>query len=194
MQTLRLPLFLVASALLLLWLIGRAGRDAQGPDTLDDLLAEQDYDYFISAMRTTGFSAAGQPTYHLKAGRVTHYPEGDIAILEAPDYTRIMADGAPWQATAREGTLSPDPRRNEERLELQGDVLLQQGTSAAPLKVRADHLTVFPTSEEAATDAEVILDTPGTRLESKGMKAFMAQDKIELSENVRGIHAQDANQ
>lgn len=166
MQTLRLPLFLVASALLLLWLIGRAGRDAQGPDATNDLLAAQDYDYFISAMRTTGFSAAGQPTYHLTAGRVTHFPEGDVAILEAPDYTRIMADGAPWQATARQGTLSPDPERNEERLELQGDVLLQHGTTAAPLQARADHLTVFPASEEAATDAEVILDTPGTQVGS----------------------------
>jgi len=194
MQTLRLPLFLVVSALLLLWLIGRAGRDAQVPDPLSDLLADQDYDYFISAMRTTGFSAAGQPTYHLTAGRVTHFPEGDIAIMEAPDYTRIMADGTPWQATARQGTLSPDPRRNEERLELQGDVLLQQGTTAMPLQARADQLTVFPASEEAATEAEVILDTPGTRLESTGMKAFMAQDKIELSDNVRGIHAHDANE
>jgi len=194
MQTLRLPLFLVASALLLLWLIGRAGRDAQGPDSAGDLQAEQDYDYFVSAMRSTGFSASGEPTYHLTAGRVTHYPEGDIAILEAPDYTRIMADGAPWQATARQGTLSPDPVRNEERLELQGDVLLHQGTPTSPLVARADHLTVYPASEEAATDAEVILDAPGTRLESSGMKAFMAQDKIELSENVRGIHAQDANE
>ena len=193
MRTLRFSLFLAAGALLLLWLFGRANRENPGSGNGNELLAGQDYDYFISTMRTTGFSATGQALYHLTAARVTHFPEGDVALLEAPAYARIAHDGSPWQVSALQGRLEPDAGRSEERLELQDDVLFrQQPAGTAPLQIRANSLTVFPSSEEAATDAEVILDASGTRLESRGIKLYMAQDRIELPGNVRGSHEQQA--
>lgn len=191
MRTLRLSLLMASFAVLLLWLVGRANRENTGSAT--GLLAGQDYDYFISAMSTTGFTATGEALYHLAAERVTHFPEGDVAVLETPAYTRIAHEGSPWQVTALQGRLEADAGRNEERLELQDEVLfVQQPAGSAPLQIRADRLTVFPASEEAATDAEVILDASGTRLESRGIKLHMAQDKIELPGNVRGSHEQQA--
>lgn len=193
MRTLRVSLFLVCVALLLLWLAGRANRENPDPD--NSLLAGQDYDYFISTMSTTGFSASGEALYHLTAARVTHFPEGDVALLQTPAYMRIAHGGSPWQVTALQGRLEPDARRSEERLELQDEVLFrQQSEGGAPLQISASRLTVFPSSEEAATDAEVILDASGTRLESRGIRLYMAQDRIELPDNVRGSHEQQTQE
>jgi len=193
MRKLSLPLFLVISTVLLLWLIGKANRDDGGADNGPALLAGQDYDYYLSSVQSTRFGAAGQTVYHLVASRVTHYPDTDLAIMEAPRLTYFEARRAPWTVTAVEGRLSPDAGRNEERLDLVGDVVLRQaGASGTVVEMQTATLTIFPVSEEALTEAAVTLLATGTRLESIGLHAELASEKIELLKAVRGYHTQHA--
>lgn len=193
MRKLGLPLFLAFSMMLLLWLIGKANRDDGGADAADTQLAGRDFDYYLSGMQSTRFGAEGQTVYHLEATRVTHYPDSDLTLLEAPQLTYFETRTTPWTVTAREGRLSPDAARNEDRLDLEGEVLLQQqADSGDQVEVRTRILTVFPASEEAVTDAAVTVLAPTTRLESIGLRAMLATEKIELLNAVKGYHAQHA--
>jgi lipopolysaccharide export system protein LptC len=193
MRKLSLPLFLVISTVLLLWLIGKANRDDGGADNGPALPTGQDYDYYLSSVQSTRFGPTGQTVYHLVATRVTHYPDTDLAIMEAPRLTYFEASRAPWTVTAVEGRLSPDAGRNEERLDLVGDVVLRQaGASGTVVEMQTAALTIFPVSEEALTDAAVTLLATGTRLESIGLHAELASEKIELLNAVKGYHTQHA--
>lgn len=193
MRKLGLPLFLVFSTLLLLWLIGKANRDDGAANAGDAQVAAQDYDYYLTDMQSTRFGAEGQAVYHLVAAQVTHYPETDLAVLETPRLTYFEASRAPWTVTAREGRLSPDSARDEERLDLEGEVLLrQQAEGSDPLEIQTPTLTVFPVSEEAVTTAAVTVLATNSRLESIGLRARLGSEKIELLNAVKGYHRQHA--
>lgn len=188
---LRLPVLLAGSIGLLLLMLDLASKDAETLTALaSDSPMAQDFDYYITDMSTTRFSATGQPAWRLQASRVTHYPDGDIARLDNPRFSYYSESSAPWQVTADNGTLSPDAERGEDRLELEGDVLLWQAvTDTKVTEITTEFLTVFTDSEEVATAAPVLLVTPGTRLQGIGMRALLVQDFYELLNSVRGSHA-----
>lgn len=192
---LRLPALLVAGIGLLLLMLDLASNDDETLTALaGDSPLTQDFDYYITDMSTTRFSATGQPAWRLQASRVTHFPDGDIARLENPRFSYYSETSAPWQVTADNGTLSPDVGRAEDRLELEGDVLLRQALADGNFTdTSTEFLTVFTDSEEAVTAAPVLLQTPGTRLEGVGMRALLAQDFYELLNSVRGLHVPPPN-
>lgn len=187
---LRLPALFGLGIVLLLGMLDFASNDA---DTLapiaEDSPLVQDYDYYITDMSTTRFSATGQPEWRLQASRVTHFPEGDIAHLENPRFAYFSAGAAPWQVTADSGTLRPDAERGEDRLDLEGNVLLRQAAANAGFtEITAQLLTLFTDSREAISAVPVLLQTPGTQLEGTGMRALLARDYYELHNSVRGFH------
>jgi lipopolysaccharide export system protein LptC len=191
MQRLRLIAILVAGSLLVLWLFDQATDDPTVRVTDADSPLAADYDYYVSAMRTTRFSADGQPVYRMQATRLTHFPDGDVAVLEAPEFLWYGEEAQPWQVNAGSGTLRPDAERSEDRLDLQRQVLLRREAADGNfLEIRTEELTVFPAAEEALTAAPVNVLTRTTRLESTGLRALLAQDRIDLLNDVRGTHDQ----
>lgn len=191
MKSLYLPLFFVLLAgvggTLLIIRMGveaeSAALDADGSSPLD-----ADYDYYIQGMQSTRFDSKGQAVSRLQAERVTHYPEGDRAELQAPGFTAFGAVSNTWQVSAATGTLSPNAERGEERLDLAGGVVLTKPLARGDnLEVRTAALTVYTGTEEALTTEPVTLGTRNTYTEGTGMHALLAQEKIELN-NVRGTH------
>jgi LPS export ABC transporter protein LptC len=139
-----------------------------------------DYDYYINAMRATRFDSDGRPVSQLRAERVTHYPDGDRAELQAPRFTAFGDTNDAWQVSANAGTLAPDAGRAEDRLELQGEVELHKPMADGDfVDVRTSALTVFTTSEEAIANVPVSVQMRGFRLESGGMRALLADDHFQ---------------
>lgn len=189
MKTLYWPLafFLLAGIATVLWLPDRNAPAETAGNTGVELLAA-DYDYYIQNMQTTRFGADGQAVSQLRAERVTHYPDGDRAELQAPGFTALGTVSDAWQVSAATGTLVPDAESAGERLELQGRVVLNKALARGDfLEVRTTALTVYPDAEEAVTAAPVSLQTRDTRLESTGMRVLLATDYIKLNEG-RGTH------
>jgi LPS export ABC transporter protein LptC len=182
-----LTLIVVAAVAALLWLQDRAARrDAGGAQSASPLDAP--YDYYVSGLRSEYFGGDGTLRSRLEATRVTHYPEGDRAELQAPRYTAFGRDGNVWQVGADTGTLAPDTERGEDRLDLEGTVELRKPlVSGGALQIRTSSLAVFTEAEEAVTNAAVSVRTADTQLDANGMQTFLAQDYIRLNEGT-GIH------
>jgi lipopolysaccharide export system protein LptC len=154
-----------------------------------DAQLQENFDYYITGMSNTRFDAMSKPTYQLQASRVTHYPETDIAKMENPHFLYYRDAALPWQLTALAGTLSKDPARNEDHLELVDDVVIRRPMSDGKfLLVTTASLDVFPDAKEVNTESAVTLEAGGSRLESTGMRAFLNEEKIELQTAVRGFH------
>ncbi len=157
---------------------GEADVATSGPSPLD-----ADYDYYIQDMRATRFGSDGQPVSQLTAARVTHYPDGDRAELQAPAFKAFGGENDAWQASAATGTLAPDAERAEERLDLQGDVALYKPQALGDFwDVQTSALAVYLTTEEAATTAPVALQTRNTRVDGVGMRALLAENTIQLND------------
>lgn len=179
---------LLSLGALAVYLLGRITGTSTDTVTAE-LLPEQDFDYYITGMSNTRFDVNGQPAYKLEATRVTHYPETDTAKMEYPRFFYFNAEARPWEVTAATGSLSIDPVRNEDHLELFDDVVVRREMADGGFLVAAtESLDVFPDSEEVHTAAPVTLEAGGSHLESTGMRAFFNEEKIELETAVRGFH------
>ncbi len=179
------PVLLLGAAAVL-WFPQRSGPGTA--ETSTSPLAA-DYDYYIQNLQTTRFGSDGRAVSELRAERVTHYPDGDRAVLEAPRFTAYGEPGSVWQVGAETGTLTPDAKSGEERLELNGEVVLEKALTAGDfLEVRTTALTVFTGTEEAETAQPVTVRTRNTRLTGTGLRALLAQQRLELLNDVRGSH------
>jgi lipopolysaccharide export system protein LptC len=182
-----LLLFLIAGAGVV-YVTSRGERDERTQATAGASPLDADYDYYVQDMRTTRFDSTGQPMSELRAQRVTHYPDGDRAELQAPAFRSLGSDSDAWQVSAEAGTLSPDAERTEDRLELQGEVQLYKRLPRENfIDLRTSALTVFTATEEVVNTAPVTLQTRDSRLEGVGMRALLAQDYIKLNDS-NGSH------
>ncbi|MGV3592606.1 MAG: LPS export ABC transporter periplasmic protein LptC [Gammaproteobacteria bacterium] len=147
---------------------------------------DEAYDYYVQDMHATRFAADGRAISQLRAGRVTHFPDGDRAELQAPAFTSF--DGEAWQVSAATGTLVPDAQRNEDRLELEGKVELRKPlTQGDFIELSTSALTVYVASEEASSEVPVELRMRGSRLNGSGMQARLAENYINLNDS-HGTH------
>lgn len=149
---------------------------------------DEDYDYYIADMHATRFAGNGQAVSELQAARVTHYPDDDRAELEAPAFRSFGADSDEWQVKAQTGTLTPDPERNEDRLELAGAVeLYKPAPSGNFADLRTTALTVFVDSEEASSSAPYELRMRGSRMNGTGLNVRLTENHFQLNDGT-GTH------
>lgn len=190
-KTLRYTTLLAICLMALLWVLNRSTEISADRDPGDEAALAAEYDYYITGMRTTNFDGlSAAVTSQLEAQRVTHYPEGDRSILEAPRLLSFQSQGNTWQVTAEHGTLHPDPERGDERLDLRFQVDLQQpGSSTAP-RLLTEALTVFPGREEAYSDQAVTLILRGMQMDGIGMQAWLADHRIRILEDVTSTYEQ----
>ncbi len=178
---------LAGLAVITIVLLNRETDTATEPPETIDVAPQENFDYYISGMRTSQFDATGKLTYKLEAARVTHYPDTDLAKLENPHFFYFENAAGPWELTATSGNLSNDPQRNEEHLELFDKVvILKPMTDGDIVTVTTENLDVFPDSKEVNTESPVTLETKGSRLESTGMRAHFNEEQIDLLSAIRG--------
>lgn len=183
MKNLVLALILIVAAGAGAVFFASSGMQDAATSTAATSPLNQNYDYYVQNMRATRFGSDGQPVSQLQAERVTHYPEGDRAELQAPAFKSFGVDNDAWQVSATAGTLSPDAERAEDRLELLGEVQLFKPVAREGfLDVRTSALTVFTDTEEVSNAAPVTLQTNGSRAEGVGMRALLDQDIIKLND------------
>lgn len=185
-MTLQSALFLLLSSLLLV------ACKPSAQSSIDDELAATmtaPYDYYMNNMRTTRFTADGQVAYRLNASRITHYPEGDHAVLENPDLFWSGEGKAPWQLSASSGDLHKAASSDEDELLLEGDVLLtSESADGKPIRIATETLTVLTLSRMATTASAVSLATPGASSQAVGMELRLEDNHIKLLNEVRGSY------
>jgi lipopolysaccharide export system protein LptC len=145
---------------------------ARGPDAWAD-------DVSLRVLDTTG-----RPAYNLTAAHVAWYPGDDQLALRAPRLDVTRPDGTRWQLTAEHGRTS----RARDPVSLIGIVTIQRlaDSSQKPLTITTADVTVLPNARMAVTEAEARIDGQGYAIDTRGLTADLANNRLELRSQVRG--------
>lgn len=192
----RLALLLALTALL--W---RSLSDDSGPATAaDDALPEElvgEPDLYLEGARIRQFTETGRLSYELRSQRIRHFENDVITRLEAPrlalhaereagDNLQAAAD-SPWIGTAGKGFIdrvAASAGGFEERVYLTRDVKLEQRLASGRfIRLRTEHLYLFPEREYAQTEHSVTIDTDGGRTKAGSMMASLSDGLIDLRAN-----------
>ena len=145
--------------------------------------AERQIDGFISGAVSVEYDEQGLPKQQLTSKRMTHYPVSDKTLLETPEVILFRQDRAPVLIQAEEGEVGPD---NIEIFLRDQVAVVEQEPQGFSLET--DYLRLVPDNDFAETDAAVTLRSKSGETKANGMKAYLAEDRLQLLEKVRGFY------
>lgn len=135
-------------------------------------LQAQDYDYFMADVDTVHYKANGVSDYRFQAARLTHFPNPDYSIIESPRFLLFSDDNSMWEINAGNGKIEMDEQRNQERLDLNDNVIISGSTGdGTPIKLYTASLTLYPEEKSMSTKSDVLFETEGFSSTSTGMNA-----------------------
>ena len=140
-------------------------------------------DFYMQNFVTTVMGADGVADRTLKARRLEHFPETNEKELTEP-YLVLYQTGAPaWHVRSESGWISPS-----------GDVVVLRGrvhawrvseTGARLIDIHTRDLRILPETDYGETDKAVTIATADQRTVGLGMRAFLAESRVELMAQVK---------
>jgi len=135
-------------------------------------LQAQDYDYFMSNVDSVHYLESGFADYRFQATRLTHFPNPELSILETPRFLLFSEDNSAWEIKAVNGSIEFDSSRNQDRLELSENVIINGLTAdGRAINIYTDSLTIYPVDKQLSTESPVLFESVGFRSTSLGITA-----------------------
>ncbi len=140
-------------------------------------------DFYMENFVTTTMDETGVPKRRVAAEYMAHFPDTDTYEFQRPDMLIYQPKGSPWNVRSERGWLSSS-----------GDVMLLLGKvniwrnsvdKQKSLDIRTEDLRVLPEREYGETDKPVAITTATTRTTGTGMRAFLAENRLEILNDVR---------
>lgn len=180
----RILLATLVVAAVLWWLQRPAPDNPTATNALpEELLGEPDL--YLEGAKIRQYDADGGLSYRLLADYIRHFETDAITRLTLPDLTLFNHTALPWRSTAGQGFIRQEigpAGVPEELVFLRDNVELQQREDNGRfMKLRSDHMYVYPDRQYAQTDRSVTIDTEVGRTKAAGMAADLAAGKVELS-------------
>ena len=148
-------------------------------------------DLYMENFVTTAMDEAGRPLRRVEAEYMAHFPDTDTHEFQRPYIVMYREEGPPWHVRSERGWVSA-----------RGDVMLLLGkvhiwrnnvSGLKELDIKTEDLRVLPEKEYGETDKPVLITTPSTETRGVGMKAHLAESRLELLSNVRTRHEPSKN-
>lgn len=151
---------------------------------LDDKTLAQSADIVISALRVQQFNETGKIAHHLQTPELKHIPKNNIHLIQAP-LISVWENGEPWKISANHAKAI----NGGQQITFIKDVVIHQAKSenSQESKLKTERLTYFSKTKIATTKLPVRFEQPGSVVHSKGMKAYLAEKRVLLS-NARAIY------
>ncbi|MGA2024816.1 MAG: LPS export ABC transporter periplasmic protein LptC [Steroidobacteraceae bacterium] len=127
----------------------------------------------------------GRPLYRLNAERIEQpQPQGTVFLTD-PKLDYEPEKGNPWTLTAQSGQMPQDAHTAE----LHGDVHAEGKPtgSGTVMRINTEDLHLDMTSQLATSPTTVRVDWGGYRLDGRGMRADLKNDRLQLASKVRGV-------
>ncbi|NEV63070.1 LPS export ABC transporter periplasmic protein LptC [Thiorhodococcus minor] len=127
-------------------------------------------DYVVRDFSAVETDAAGQPGRKLVALELRHYAEEGISELTHPRMELFQADGPPWRAQSRSGTIFD----NGERVRLAGDVRLDREGDGdfRETHLETERIDILRAEAVAETDLQVSIRSDDDTLTANGMRLW----------------------
>jgi lipopolysaccharide export system protein LptC len=143
-------------------------------------------DFYMENFVTTKMDENGAVNQRVEADYMAHFPDTDTYEFQRPYMVMYGEEGPPWHVRSERGWLSSS-----------GDVMLLLGkvhlwrdnaSGVKELDVKTEDLRVLPERQYGETDKPVLITTATTQTRAIGMRASMAESRIELLSNVHTRH------
>jgi len=139
-------------------------------------------DYYLEDARLTRFDAQGRPHQQLVTPRLTHTPHDDVTRLDQPEARLIDNAGRGWLASGERGSLGA----NGDLLTLSGNARLLAPAERWQLDTEVLHFDAD--SGHAWSDTPTLLRQPPQRMRGERFDAWIHDNRVRLTDNVRGYH------
>ncbi len=139
-------------------------------------------DLYMENFVTTAMGPGGLPKRRVEAEYMAHFPDTDTHEFQRPYMIMYREQGEPWHVRSERGWLSAS-----------GDVMLLLGkvhiwrndaSGRKELDIKTEDLRVLPERDYGETDKAVLITTPTSRTRGVGMKAHLAESRLELLSDV----------
>ena len=148
-------------------------------------------DFYMEGFVSTAMGPDGRPHRIVEAEYMAHFPDTDTHEFQRPYMIMHRAAGEPWHVRSERGWLSAS-----------GDVMLLLGRvhiwrndakGIKELDIRTEDLRVLPERDYGETDKPVVITTPTSETHGVGMRAHLAESRLELLSKVRTRYESSRN-
>lgn len=174
-----LTLILLVAAVVTGWSAWRQRADTETAST-----ARARADYVLHDLELVALDKQGREAFTLRAPRLARDPESKTLSLQTPLFLIPDDDGNRWKMQSKTGWVSAD---NSE-VRLRGDVLAHSPPGESPTTLKTEQLNVFPDRELATSAVVVAVKAPGYTMRGTGMRAHLAEERIELLSKIQGTY------
>lgn len=147
---------------------------------LDDKTLSLAADTFINNLTVRRFDLAGKLVNYLHTPEMQHIPENNTHFFKTPSLALSQDNDPPWEISAQ----SAKAIKGGEQITFIHDVVVHQanGKHTQESTMKTEELSYFPKDKLASTDLAVSFEQPGNIVHSTGMKAYLADKRIQLSQ------------
>lgn len=131
--------------------------------------------------RGVTYGEDGFPRRSFSAAELVHYRLGDYSEFSSPVFEIVASDNTVWHSNSLRGSLDRD-----DVLELSGNVLVADAGRTTQLQTEA--LRWDERNQQASSDLPVLLIHQTHTIRAVGMRADLASDRVELLNQVEGLH------
>nr|QMS48036.1 uncharacterized protein YrbK clustered with lipopolysaccharide transporters [uncultured bacterium] len=138
-------------------------------------------DYVLHDFEVVTLDGEGRESFSLKAPLLRQTPGARTMELTTPLFLMPDAHGSHWEVRSKTGWVN----EKSDEIRLRGDVVANSpmGASRASV-VNTEELDVFPQKNLATSPALVTITSPGSTMRGTGMRAHLADKRIELLSKV----------
>jgi lipopolysaccharide export system protein LptC len=132
--------------------------------------------------RIRQFDQTGTLTYVLAAPSIAFYREEGRAEIDAPALELRQRTDRAWNVRARRGVLTGVSvgGDGDDRLLLEGDVVLQPSEPDRPGRLTTARLLLYTERQYAETDQAVMIDAEGSRTAAAGLQGDLQGGSLKL--------------
>ncbi len=174
-------------ALLALAVSGWYFASATAVIKLDNQTLSTSPDTIIKHLTVQQFNANGTLRHSLKTPLLRHIPFDNTHQLTTPYIIIFQPNQPAWEINAKTATAL----HGGEQITFNNHVVVHQKQDAnrQASTFKTEELTYFPKQQLATTPKEITFEQAGNVVHSTGMKAYLAQNHIQLLNNASGTYA-----
>jgi len=162
--------------------------------SLPTRVENQSPDWFMKNATAMKTDEQGKIKGLVTSPSMVHYSADDVIDMQQPFFTLFDNGGIPWHINAN--TAQVFQKKNNNHIQLNKNVIVKQmpGKGSNEVTLTTDHLTFFPDTSIAKTDAAVTITEPGSTIQAVGFEADLKQGIIKFLSNSRAEYHVQENQ
>lgn len=154
--------------------------------TIDNKSLSKEADTIINNVILKRFDSEGRIVNYLKTPEIKHIPDNNRHLFKEPQILVSQADQPDWEISSK----LAEAINGGEQITFNQDVLIHQAQSehGQESTMQTQQLHYFPKTKIASTEHAVRFEQPGSVVHSQGMKAYLADKRIQLLSKARATY------